>query len=437
MDEGSTEQSKTEVNTLLQTSSASVQHKTPSRLKNVLAFAVCCFLNLVLSCAFSILGPFFPIEAAQKGVSSTLIGSIVSASPFCVVILSPFFGYYGSSIGVRFMLLISTLVLGLSFSLFGLVSKIGEEGGTFIAICIILRLFHGTGTAMFFTSSYALSTALYPKNIGLVMGLLEVAAGMGFAIGPAVGSGLYELGGFLLPFVVIGACPLFLLVPLYIFLPDSDIPVQRLSSRAVCTLLRSFPMLCIALCNVLALAALGFFTSTFSPFLVNKLHISLPHVGLVFLAGPALYMLAALVAGPLSDKFGTRPFIICGLFICAAGYFLVGPADFIASPRLWLTIVSFTAIGFGAALTFVPAYADLLNIAKSLDTGYNLESLTTVVSGIISSALSCGDMLGPFVGGVLTDYLDFQTSAVIFGEILLAQGLLVLLLTLVERRVST
>ncbi|KAL5478085.1 hypothetical protein EMCRGX_G024964 [Ephydatia muelleri] len=433
MDEGSTEQSKTEVNTLLQTSSASVQHKTPSRLKNVLAFAVCCFLNLVLSCAFSILGPFFPIEAAQKGVSSTLIGSIVSASPFCVVILSPFFGYYGSSIGVRFMLLISTLVLGLSFSLFGLVSKIG--------------------TAMFFTSSYALSTALYPKNIGLVMGLLEVAAGMGFAIGPAVGSGLYELGGFLLPFVVIGACPLFLLVPLYIFLPDSDIPVQRLSSRAVCTLLRSFPMLCIALCNVLALAALGFFTSTFSPFLVNKLHISLPHVGLVFLAGPALYMLAALVAGPLSDKFvswfpahftftyyvfqGTRPFIICGLFICAAGYFLVGPADFIASPRLWLTIVSFTAIGFGAALTFVPAYADLLNIAKSLDTGYNLESLTTVVSGIISSALSCGDMLGPFVGGVLTDYLDFQTSAVIFGEILLAQGLLVLLLTLVERRVST
>ncbi|KAL5478091.1 hypothetical protein EMCRGX_G024971 [Ephydatia muelleri] len=191
------------------------------------------------------------------------------------------------------------------------------------------------------------------------------------------------------------------------------------------------------LCNVLALAALGFFTSTFSPFLVNKLHISLPHVGLVFLAGPALYMLAALVAGPLSDKFGTRPFIICGLLVCGSGYFLVGPADFIASPRLWLTIVSFTAIGFGAALTFVPAYADLLNIAKSLDTGYNLESLTTVVSGIISSALSCGDMLGPFVGGVLTDYLDFQTSAVIFGEILLAQGLLVLLLTLVERRVST
>ena len=36
------------------------------------------------------------IQAAQKGVSSTLIGSIVSASPFCVVILSPFFGYYVS-----------------------------------------------------------------------------------------------------------------------------------------------------------------------------------------------------------------------------------------------------------------------------------------------------------------------------------------------------
>ena len=78
---------------------------------------------------------------------------------------------------------------------------------------------------------------------------------------------------------------------------------------------------------------------------------------------------------------GTRPFIICGLLVCGSGYFLVGPADFIASPsvtcyflplshvaigyrRLWLTIVSFALIGFGAALTFVPAFADMLNIAK-------------------------------------------------------------------------
>ncbi|CAG7719837.1 unnamed protein product, partial [Allacma fusca] len=33
---------------------------------------------------------------------------------------------------------------------------------------------------------------------------METASGMGLIVGPAVGGGLYELGGFVLPFVVTG-----------------------------------------------------------------------------------------------------------------------------------------------------------------------------------------------------------------------------------------
>ena len=107
-------QGEPEVKPLLQTSEVFTQRLPPSRVKNALALGACCFLNFVLYCAFSILGPFFPIEvssasllqpcmharctsqAALKGVSYTVIGSIVSASPLCVVLLSPFLGYYVS-----------------------------------------------------------------------------------------------------------------------------------------------------------------------------------------------------------------------------------------------------------------------------------------------------------------------------------------------------
>ena len=71
-------------------------------------------------------------------------------------------------------------------------------------------------------------------------------------------------------------------------------------------------------------------------------------------------------------------------------------------------------------------------MCRSLDTGYSTDALSTAISGIIISAMSCGcviyylfskpnnhsisvcrERIGLFIGGVLTDYLDFQTSAVV------------------------
>ena len=57
------------------------------------------------------------------------------------------------------------------------------------------------------TSCLLLSThlsAFYPLLL-FFQGVLGAFNGLGYTTGPLIGSGLYELGGFLLPFLVLGA----------------------------------------------------------------------------------------------------------------------------------------------------------------------------------------------------------------------------------------
>jgi MFS family permease len=182
-------------------------------------------------------------------------------------------------------------------------------------------------------------------------------------------------------------------------------------------------------------------------------------VGLVFIGGPAMYMVLAAVFGGLADKFGTRGFIVSGFLITGVAFFFIGPGNFITTPRLWLTIVAFLLMGVGLAPAFIPSYADLLKIAKTQHPEVNTEVLTGVVSGLTSATLSLGEFIGPLLGASLTQFTDFQTSTVVrmhahhyidvhpqyiyiytailslqlLGQVLWAQAFLLLGATLIDR----
>ena len=50
---------------------------------------------------------------------------------------------------------------------------------------------------------------LYKNNSAAVIGILEMACGIGLVISPILGSFLYNIGGFNLPFICFGAVNLF------------------------------------------------------------------------------------------------------------------------------------------------------------------------------------------------------------------------------------
>jgi len=61
----------------------------------------------------------------------------------------------------------------------------------------------------------------FPEDINRAAGLIEALSGIGLVTGPALGSALYALGGFAIPFYFCGAIFLISCFFVYSFIPSS------------------------------------------------------------------------------------------------------------------------------------------------------------------------------------------------------------------------
>ncbi|XP_013410073.1 MFS-type transporter SLC18B1-like [Lingula anatina] len=81
---------------------------------------------------------------------------------------------------------------------------------------------------MSFTSNFALATREFRDNTATAYGFLETFAGLGHVLGPLIGGGLYQLGGFRLPFFVSGPLTIITATVAFFTLPtekeEQDIP---------------------------------------------------------------------------------------------------------------------------------------------------------------------------------------------------------------------
>ena len=113
-------------------------------------------------------------------------------------------GRYLTTIGPRF-LYIAGILLGASCTmLFGALQWC-PWGEVFFWTALVCRLVEAAGCSMCQTASYSIVANEFPDRMATVIGLLESVAGIGFMLGPTVGGALYDLDGFYLPFVSVGA----------------------------------------------------------------------------------------------------------------------------------------------------------------------------------------------------------------------------------------
>lgn len=61
------------------------------------------------------------------------------------------------------------------------------------------------GNAAFLTASFAIIAKEFPNNVATTFASLETFFGLGLIVGPMVGGALYSVGGYFLPFVVLGS----------------------------------------------------------------------------------------------------------------------------------------------------------------------------------------------------------------------------------------
>ena len=102
-----------------------------------------------------------------------------------------------------FLCEIGLFVSGFSTVVFGLLDR-APFGTPFIALCYAVRVVEGLSAAAFMTASYVIMAKEFPNKIATTFSLLETAFGLGLILGPTLGGAFYQLGGFILPFAILG-----------------------------------------------------------------------------------------------------------------------------------------------------------------------------------------------------------------------------------------
>lgn len=174
-----------------------------------LLLTVFCLTLFTSTTLMSAVLPILPkrLEALEAGPH--IQGAVFSAFPLAVLLLSPFIPQLAFRMGKITVLSIGILSEGSLEILFGYMEgicagNIPAELWSYVAI----RLLQGCGEAAISVPLISLVSERCPSIMGLAIGLQESLAGIGFAVGPVLGGLLYSIGGWHLPYLVLGVATL-------------------------------------------------------------------------------------------------------------------------------------------------------------------------------------------------------------------------------------
>ena len=147
--------------------------------------------------------PFYPAEAERKGASATQYGLVFGIFELVVFLVSPVMGRLLPRLGVNRAFTGGILTTGCMCVCFGLLNNISNVN-TFIALSFLIRIVEAVGNSAFLASSFTMVAQVFPSSVSTMFGVVEMSFGVGMILGPTVGGSLYQLGGFTLPFGVLG-----------------------------------------------------------------------------------------------------------------------------------------------------------------------------------------------------------------------------------------
>ncbi|KAL5009324.1 hypothetical protein ScPMuIL_014905 [Solemya velum] len=400
--------------------------KLPSYQKITLVCLVS--MEFCAAASFSLLAPFFPAEANKKGVSDTIVGTIFGSFQLVIFLSSPIFGNYLSRIGPKFTFITGLMVCGTCSILFGTLYR-SPDGVPFIVMCFLSRGVEALGAAAYITASYAIAAHEFPDHMATVFGILETLNSLGFMVGPPLGGALYEVGGYGLPFFVVGSTVIVVALVCIKVMPSQSHDHQPRSNSSL--VLMKSPLALVTgftiMCSALGLCFL-------EPTLANHLSqfkLRTIVIGFIFLISPGSYAVLAYFWGRIGEKWGhVNSMMLIGNILTAITYLFMGPSPLLLSfipTKLWIITLSLFAMGTFAGCALIATFPALLNGAKLAGLEDNFDTFG-IVSGFFNSCYALGAFLGPTaLGGVLADKYGFGWAAtgcaVFFG----ISGLLVAL----------
>jgi len=386
--------------------------------RNIINLTLISIILLLAGVSLSLLSPFYPSEALQKGVSVTQSGIVMGTAFLATLVFSPFCGKYIHMLGARKFLLVGSAICGTGNLVFGFLNEV-NGGNAFFWSSMVVRVVIALGESAMTPAAYALAgQQVQQENQGKAIALAESFFGAGTIFGPSLGGFLYEIGGFRSPFLVAGITLLVMSAVCVFLLEDKTDLYTSLQTE------QSVSWKQILLCPGVMISCFGltfagsswsWYQATLEPYLKNSYGLTSSQTGLVFTAFGTAYTICNPLLGYISDKgMDGLLMLIVGNSIIATAFFFLGPVPQLSAlaGHLWLTVTSITFQGVGSSFSYL---GSLLLMMKSTREAGLPE--TEQVSSMVSSLWVVSDMLGGYVGSILGsvvyDHLGFEMGTLI------------------------
>ncbi|XP_064455374.1 MFS-type transporter SLC18B1-like isoform X2 [Ornithodoros turicata] len=380
--------------------------KFPWNKRSITVLVSICFTGLLLGCCYALMAPFFPQEAKEKENTATQFGLVIGIYQFVVFLTAPFYGKLLSKhVRAKPLLCGGMLVEGIFCSIMGCMMY-SPPGTTFFALALTLRIIESLGFTAAITCCYAIVAAEFPDHVEISVPMVETTFGLGLFIGPFIGGFLYEAGGFLLPFVVVG-CTLIVLS----FLTAITFPqIEMVDAESTVTMKQvcDWRIIVNFLAVVSAFVTLGFNEGTLATHL-EQFHLTHAVVGLVFMISGGVYASTCVFLGRICKSVKDPRYIsIFGGVCVLVAFVIIGPLPFVGlTPTLPLVCISQVLLGVGISCYYICLFVHAISYSVKVKRLPDNLSTFALLSGIFSSAFSLGLFAGPVIGGLLMDYVGY------------------------------
>ena len=395
----------------------------PSQRRLLIGLSV---VSVLSGSLIAVMVPFFPAEAARRGVSQTVISGVFSCFALTQVLLYPLVGPLAVRVGVTRLYNIGIVTAGISTVAFGTLYYI-PGGSGFIAACFVVRMLEAAGTAAVAACSFTIIGNQFSERSSSVVALVSAAQSAGLSIAPAVGGGLYAAAGFGLPFYSLGIVMVVVALINMRFMP-AVVKTEQQSSN-VLQMLRTFSSsLENWVCLLIVFSySLGFFTfeSCVAPYADTVLGITPATLGLYFTVATGSYVLTSFVWARLAERTANPyPVMALCLFLVVISQLLIPPVSFLGlQPTWWVFGLGMTLQEalFGGA--YIPCFQLMLKATVRAGLTDDLHT-HAFVSSVFWSAYSLGTVVGPVIGGVLVDTYGFPVMMVAVATLTLLVAML-------------
>ncbi len=370
-------------------------------------------LVTVLSAVFvsflgvSIIAPIIPIYAMELGATGITLGLMIGAFSISQGILQPVVGNLSDRRGRKRFLVIGLLVyavVGFTYTLAASVEHL-----------ILIRILHGTGSAMIVPIAMAYMGDLAPQGQeGRYMGMLNIAIFAGIGVGPVLGGFFLDTMGINPAFYAMSVLTAASLGLVLVLLPPERSDHEAGPTTGLLTTFRKMlhnsrvmGMLLPRIATIIVMVP----TMGFLPILMDRIIGATGiEIGVVISTRTIVNAGFQTPFGRMADRYNKVALLLIGCSVAGAGVFIVPFAD------SFLQLVGlFVLIGIGEALIWPTLGA----IAVQEGHQYGQGSMM----GIFNMAVSVGMLIGSLLGGAVMDMLGLNYVFYIISVILILSAL--------------